>query len=101
MPAWSIAQTERRIAREVVVAVAGSTVAIVAADDDVGSQGRAGTEVTVGLASRADPLTGGLVVDRALGGDQGSGCRDDGNRLEEHFDFGCRSRASCLDGCFE
>jgi hypothetical protein len=55
----SIVHPKRRIAREVVIAVAGLTDAVIAADDDVGRERVASAEVTVGCVGRADELTGG------------------------------------------
>ena len=47
MPAGSIVYSDREVSREIVVAVAGLTDTVVAADDDVGFEGLAGAESTV------------------------------------------------------
>jgi hypothetical protein len=85
LPARSVVDTDRRIAREVVIAVARSTDTIHTADDDVGRKRVAGAESTVGVAGRADELTSGGVVDD-LGRGEGSRCRDD-DSLNEHVDL--------------
>lgn len=85
MPACSKVDAERRIAGEVVIAVAWTTNAVHTADDNVGGERVAGAESTVGIAGRADELTGSRVVDD-LGRGEGSRCRDD-DCLDEHFGF--------------
>lgn len=63
MPARGIVQTAgRRLAVEIVIAVARSADAVVTTDDDIGSEGGAGAEIAVGVAGGADELTSGLVA---------------------------------------
>jgi len=85
LPACGIVDTERWIAGEVVIAVARATNTVHTSNDDVGRKRVAGAESAVGVASRADELAGGGVVDDLSRG-EGSRCRDD-DSLEEHFDF--------------
>jgi len=59
LPARGIVDTDGRIAGEVVIAVARATNTIHTADDDVGGERVAGAESAVGVAGRADELTGG------------------------------------------
>ncbi len=62
MIARSIIYAERRIAGEIVIAVARLTDPVGTANDDVGHEGFAGAEITVGIVGGADPLTGGGVA---------------------------------------
>jgi transcription elongation GreA/GreB family factor len=85
LPARRIVQTDRRLAVEIVIAVARSADSVVTANDDVGSEGVTSAEIAVGIVGRADVLTrGGVVGD--LGRGEVSRCRDD-DCLDEHFDF--------------
>jgi hypothetical protein len=85
LPAWSIVDSNWRVASEIVIAVARLTDAVGAADDDVRTKGVAGTEITVGSTGRADELVRGGVVDNLRRGES-SRCRDD-ECLSEHI--GC------------
>lgn len=64
LPAGRIVDANWRVAREVVIAVAGLADAVVAANDDVRCQRVAGTESTIGSTGRADELVGGGVAGR-------------------------------------
>lgn len=86
MPAWSVVHTHREVASEVVIAVAGLADAVGAADDDVGGEGVAGAESTIGLVGGADEFTSGRVV-AELSRRDGSRGRDE-ECCVEHFDFG-------------
>lgn len=86
LPARSVVHTEREVASEIVIAVAGLTEAVGAADDNVGGEGLAGAKITIRLVGWADVLTGGRVVGE-LSRREGSRCRDE-ERCVEHFDFG-------------
>ncbi len=62
MPARGIVQTDRRLAVEIVIAVARSADSVVTANDDVGSEGVTSAEIAVGIVGRADELTSGGVA---------------------------------------
>jgi hypothetical protein len=59
LPALSKVHAERRVAGEVVIAVAGLTNSVIAANDDVGRERITSTEVTVGCVCGADELASG------------------------------------------
>lgn len=82
MPAGCRVESDRWLAVEVVVAVAGTSDTVDAADDDVCGQRVTGAEITIGVVGGADDL-------RAIEGDlsrrDGSRCRKE-ECLDEHVD---------------
>ena len=62
MPAGSIVYSDGEVSREIVVAVAGLTDTVVAADDDVGLEGLASAERTIESVSRTGEGSGGGVA---------------------------------------
>jgi len=62
LPAGSIVYSDGEVSREIVVAVAGLTDTVVAADDDVGLEGLAGAESTIESVGRAGEDSGSRVV---------------------------------------
>jgi len=62
LPAGSIVYSDGEVSREIVVAVAGLTDTVVAADDDVGLEGLAGAEGTIESVGRTCEDSGGGVV---------------------------------------
>ena len=62
LPAWRIAQSRGKLAREVVIAVARLSNTVRAPDDNVALKGVTRAERTIGVGGRASEDTGGGVA---------------------------------------